>query len=152
MQKRQVIIVSSITSLILLFFVIGDYFALFGTHVVDRYEFMEMNFKPVDGETGSPVLDVHVRCFQKNNHNACTERESHMTGILLVNIPIIKHVTKSILFQQGVKFQDTLDPKLHIMFIHPDYANPVETYLVPEIPSYANELIVVSMPKSVFNK
>lgn len=152
MQKKQIIIISSIIFLVLLLFVIGDYFALFGTHVVNRYEFMEMNFKPVDGETGSPVLDVHVRCFQKNNHNACTERESHMTGILLINIPVIKQITKSILFQQDIKIQNAMDPKLHIMFIHPDYANPVETYLVPEIPSYANELIVVQMPKSIFNK
>ena len=137
-------------SLILLIFVSGDYFALFGTHVVNRYEFIEMNFKPVDEESGSPVINVHVRCFQKNNNNACTERESHKTGILLINIPIIKQVTKSILFQQDIKMQSTMDPKLHIMFIHPDYANPVETYLVSEIPSYRNELVVVKMPKSIF--
>ena len=152
MKKNPVIIISSIVSLFLLVFVIGDYFTLFGTHIVNRYDFMEMNFKPVDEETGSPVLDVHVRCFQKNNHNACTERESHMAGILLVNVPILKQVTRSILFQQDVKLQTTLDPKLHIMFIHPEYANPVETYLVSEIPLYKNELVVVKMPKSVFNK
>ena len=152
MKKNPVIIISSIVSLFLLVFVIGDYFTLFGTHIVNRYDFMEMNFKPVDEETGSPVLDVHVRCFQKNNHNACTERESHMAGILLVNVPILKQVTRSILFQKDVKVQTTLDPRLHIMFIHPDYANPVETYLVSEIPLYKNELVVVKMPKSVFNK
>ena len=152
MKKNPVIIISSIVSLFLLVFVIGDYFTLFGTHIVNRYDFMEMNFKPVDEETGSPVLDVHVRCFQKNNHNACTERESHMAGILLVNVPILKQVTRSILFQKDVKVQTTLDPRLHIMFIHPDYANPVETYLVSEIPLYKNELVVVKMPKSVFNE
>ena len=150
MNNKQIVIVSSIISLILLIFVSGDYFALFGTHVVNRYEFIEMNFKPVDEESGSPVINVHVRCFQKNNHNACTERDSHKTGILLINIPIIKQVTKSILFQQDIKMQSTMDPKLHIMFIHPDYANPVETYLVSEIPSYRNELVVVKMPKSIF--
>lgn len=151
MNKKQIIIISSILSLMLLIFVIGDYFTLFGTHVVDRYDFVELNFKPVDEKTGSPVINVHVRCFQKNNHNACTERDSHKTGILLINIPIIKQVTKSILFQHDIKMQDTMDPKLHIMFIHPDYANPVETYLVSEIPLYRNELIVVKMPKSVFS-
>ena len=152
MNKKQIIIVSSIISMILLVFVIGDYFALFGTHVVNRYEFIEMNFKPVDGDTGSPVINVHVRCFQKNNHNACTERDSHKTGILLINIPVIKQVTKTILFQHDIKMQGTLDPKLHIMFIHPDYANPVETYLISEISSFSNELIVVPMPRSVFNE
>ena len=152
MKKNPVIIISSIISLVLLVFVIGDYFSLFGTHIVNRYDFMEMNFKPVDEETGSPVLDVHVRCFQKNNHNACTERDSHKTGILLINIPVIKQVTKTILFQHDIKMQDTLDPKLHIMFIHPDYANPVETYLISEISSFSNELIVVPMPRSVFNE
>lgn len=151
MKKKQLIITVSILSVILLAFVIGDYFALFGTHVVTRHDFLEMNFKPVDGETGGPVLDVHVRCFQKNNHNACTQRESHMAGILLVNVPVLKEIKKSILFQQDVQIQGTLDPKLHIMFIHPDYANPVETYLVSEIPSYKNELVVVRMPRSIFN-
>ena len=152
MNNKQIVIVSSIISLILLIFVSGDYFALFGTHVVNRYEFIEMNFKPVDEESGSPVINVHVRCFQKNNHNACTERDSHKTGILLINIPVIKQVTKTILFQHNIKMQDTLDPKLHIMFIHPDYANPVETYLISEISSFSNELIVVPMPRSVFNE
>ena len=152
MKLRQFIIAGGILSLMLLVFVIGDYFVLFGTHVVNRYEFLEMNFKPVDGETGSPVLDVHVRCFQKNNHNACTERDSHKTGILLINIPVTKQVTKSILFQQDTRIQDALDPKLHIMFIHNDYANPVETYQIAELPLFANDLIVVAMPKSIFNK
>lgn len=152
MKKKQLVIIGSVLSVLLLVFVIGDYFALFGTHMVTRYDFLEMNFKPVDGEKGSPVLDVHVKCFQKNNHNACTERESHLTGILLVNIPVLKQVKRSILFQQDVQIQGTLDPKLHIMFIHPDYANPVETYLVSEIPSYKNELVVVRMPRSIFNK
>jgi hypothetical protein len=150
-KQNKIIVAGGIIVSGLLIFVIGDYFTLFGTRLESRYDFLEMNFKPVDEDTGSPVINVHVRCFQKNNLNACTERDSHKAGILSINIPITKQVIKSILFEQDMKIQDTLDPKLHIMFIHQDYANPVETYQISEITSFRNELIVVPMPRSIFS-
>jgi hypothetical protein len=152
MTKRLIVTFSGIVCISLLLFISGDYFALFGTRDISKYEFIEMNFKPVDENTGAPVIDVHARCFQNNNSNACTERNSRKAGILTINIPVTKQITKSFLFQQDMRIQDTKDPKLHIMFVHQDYANPVETYLINEISSYSNELITVSMPRSIFNR
>lgn len=147
-MKKPVWIVSGLLVFISAF-VIGDYFALFGTNVENRYDFVEINFNPVDQETGAPVLDVHVRCFQTNNNNACTEKKSNQPGIISVNIPVTRVITRTLLFQQSEKIQRTLDPKIHIMLIHRDYANPVETVMIDELDELEGKTIKVHLPKHV---
>ena len=126
---------------------IADYFALLGTRVKNKSDFINMTFKPVDEETGAPVIDVHVRCFQMNNRNACSERESGKAGILVISIPVTKIVESTWLFQKNVSYQETSDPKLHIMFIHYDYANPVETFVIKDLPALSGKVITIPMPK-----
>ena len=140
-------IITGVAVFVAILLVIADYFVLFGTRVVYKFDFIEMIFKPVDEETGAPVVDVHVRCFQKNNRNACTEKNSGKAGILAINIPVTKIVTKSWLFDKEIRYQETADPKLHIMFIHYDYANPVETFEIQKLPALTGKVITVHMPK-----
>ena len=130
----------------------ADYFALFGSTRTERLDLITMNFITVDEVTGSRVEGVHARCFQSNNNNACAERSDGDPGTVSISIPVLKTVTKSYLFVQNVTLRDTQDPKLKIMFVHPDYATPVETFLVSELSGQSSRPLTVSMPKSLAKK
>lgn len=106
-------------------FVAGDYFGLFGLKKYLVLDFVESSFKPVDKETGAPILEVRIKCFQKGNENACTQKESRSTGVVIVRIPVQKLVWESLLFKNKEELVATNDPQLHIMFIHYDFINPV---------------------------
>ena len=114
-------------------FVTGDYFGLFGLKKYLVLDFAESSFKPVDKVSGAPVLDVKIKCFQKGNENACTQKESRTTGIIIARIPVQKLVWKSLLFKNKEELVATNDPKLHIMFIHYNFTNPVETFVIEEL-------------------
>ncbi len=123
----------SVTLVLVSIFVIGDYFALFGLKKYLVLDFIEASFKPVNKETGAPVIDVKIRCFQMGNNNACTQKESRSIGIVIARIPIQKLVWKSILFKNKEEVVPPKDPRLQIMFIHYNYINPVETLVVEDI-------------------
>ena len=113
-------------------FVTGDYFGLFGLKKYLVLDFAESSFKPVDKETGAPVIDVKIRCFQKGNSNACTQKESRSTSVI-IRIPVQKLVWESLLFKNKEELVPTNDPQIHIMFIHYNYNNPVETFIVEDL-------------------
>ena len=98
-------------------FVTGDYFGLFGLKKYLVLAFAEASFKTIDQETGAPIIDVKIRCFQKGHDNACTQKESHITGIVIARIPVQKLVWESLLFKNKEKLIPTNDPELHIMSI-----------------------------------
>ena len=148
-MKRKHIIVG-VVSLALMLFILGDYLALFGTHKSAKLDFVQMDFKTVDEETGAMVEGAHARCFQKQNNNACSEVSSGKPGVLSLKVPVHKIITRSLLFEKDEQMVATADPGLHIMFIHQDYANPVETFDTSELPALSGQLITVTLPKSVF--
>ena len=145
-MKKYHIIISGVF-LFLLLFIIADYYELFGTRIENKYEFIEITFKPVDEETGAPVFDVHLRCFQMHNNNACSEINGRKSGYLTAKIPLTKIITRTLFFQKDIHYQETADPNLHIMFIHNEYANPVETFDIKDMPSISDKVIKVLMPK-----
>ena len=114
-------------------FVTGDYFGLFGLKKYLVLDFAESSFKPVDKRSGASVIDVKIRCFQKGSSNACTQKESRTTGIVIARVPVQKLVWESLLFKNREELVATNDPKLHIMFIHYNYNNPVETFIVENL-------------------
>lgn len=114
-------------------FVTGDYFGLFGLKKYLVLDFVESSFKPVDKETGAPILEVRIKCFQKGNENACTQKESRSTGVVIVRIPVQKLVWESLLFRNKEELVATNDPQLHIMFIHYDFINPVESFIIEDL-------------------
>ena len=130
-------------------FLISDYLALFGTRVENKYDFVEIFLDPVDRETGAPIMDVHVRCFQTNNNNACTEKKHNQPGIIAVNIPVTRVINRTLFFRKNESIQKTLDPKIHIMLIHQNYANPVETVMIDELDELHGKKIKVVMPRHV---
>lgn len=134
---------------LVILFVIADYFSLFGIKEKEKFDLVELNFVTIDEETGAPVNDVKARCFQKNNNNACTQREGVGINSVSINIPVQKIYTHSILFEKNARIKKTADPKVHIMFIHKDYANPVETVFVDELPALKERKITIKMPKSI---
>jgi len=113
-------------------FVTGDYFGIFGLKKYLVLGFIESSFKPVDEATGAPVLDVKIRCFQKGNDNACTQKESRITGLVIARIPVQKLVWKSLLFNNKEELIPTNDPQIHIKFIS-NYINLVETFIVEDL-------------------
>ena len=98
-------------------FVTGDYFGLYGLKKYLVVDFIESSFKLVDKTTGAPDIDVKLRCFQKGNGNACTQKESRITGLVIARIPVQKLVWKSLLFNNKKELIPTNDPQIHIMFI-----------------------------------
>lgn len=145
-MKRPYIIMGIIV-LFALVILVADYYELFGTRVSNKYDFIDLTFKPVDEETGAPVFNVHLRCFQMHNHNACSEVDNSKTGYLTAKIPVTKIITKTFFFQKDIHYQETADPKLHIMLIHNEYANPVETFDIKDLPVVSGKIIKVPMPK-----
>lgn len=138
--------------LIAAIFVLADYFSVFGTRKVEKLDFVELNFRMIDEKRGTPVINVHVRCFQMHNNNACTQRDAHKIGYVRVAIPVVKIFDKTMLFNKGYTIQKTSDPKVHIMFIHNQYANPVETFLIPDLEKIKDQVFTVAMPQPVFQK
>ena len=132
-----------------LFFILADFFKIFGTTEKTNFEIIELNFRMVNSDSGAPVTDVHVRCFQKGNNNACTEKESPGIGIVTVGVPINMIVTRSLLFNQETRVQKTADPKLHIMFIHNNYNNPVKTIMVSDVPRMSAQLTTVEFARAI---
>ena len=138
---------------VLVLLVAADYFGLLGVSRTEQLDLIEMKFVTVDEQTGAAVTGVHVKCFQANNDNACSERNSGTPGTVTIGIPVTKIVTKSFLFVQSTTLRETIDPKLHIMFVHPDYANPVETFLVSELPGQSGHPpLTITMPESLARK
>ncbi|RKZ49288.1 MAG: hypothetical protein DRQ48_06035 [Gammaproteobacteria bacterium] len=127
---RNILIASLIVLGIAGLFVTGDYFGVFGLKKYLVLDFAESSFRPVDKETGAPVIDVKIRCFQKGNNNACTQKESRASGIIIVRVPVQKLVWESLLFKNKEELVATNDPQLHIMFIHYNYNNPVATFSI----------------------
>ena len=132
-----------------LLFVIADYFSLFGVKEIEKFDLVELNFVTIDEENGAPVTEVKARCFQKKNNNACALREGTGINSVSINIPVQKIQTRSILFEKEVRIKKTADPKIHIMFIHKDYANPVETIFIDELSALKERTITIKMPKSI---
>jgi hypothetical protein len=130
--KNTVIVFAVVLGLAGLF-VTGDYFGVFGLKKYLVLDFAESSFKPVDKETGAPVTDVKIRCFQKGNNNACTQKESRSSGVIIVRVPVQKLVWETLLFRNKEELVATNDPQLHIMFIHYNYDNPVATFTIEEL-------------------
>ncbi len=142
MNKKTIKLAVSVVSSILLIlgaFVVADYFELFGTKVETKLEFSEVRFRTLDAETGGLIMGVGVRCFQKNNKNACTRRDSHQVGVVTVHIPVQRAIKKTILFKKEEGIFKATDPKIHIMFIHQDHHKSTETIIMENV--YSNNLI-----------
>lgn len=141
MNKKTIkLIVSIVLSLMLAVgaFVVADYFALFGTKLDLRLEFSEIRFRTLDEETGGIIMHVGVRCIQKGINNACTRRESHKVGVVLVQVPVQHVIKKTNLFKKEEEIVKTLDPKIHIMLIHQNYHSLSKTLLMEEL--YLNKV------------
>lgn len=141
MDKKQIKIFSTIIAAVLIIggaLVTADYFELFGTKIEKRLSFAEIRFRTLDKETGGIVTDVGVRCFQKQNMNACTRKESHQMGVVSVNIPVQRAVKKTMLFKKAEEVYKSIDPKINIMLLHKDYHNPTVTLTMEDV--YSNKL------------
>lgn len=123
-------VVYGIAALLLLTagFAAGDYFALFGITTSMRLDFAEGTFRTVDAETGGPVVRVVVRCVQKSNKNACTQRYSGKMNIVSVLMPMRRIVRESFLFVHSEETEKPADPNINLLFIHPDYREPFRTF------------------------
>ena len=130
--KRIIVVVSSLT-IFVAGIIVADYFALFGTQTEIKLDFVEARFRTLDAETNAIIMDVGVRCFQKNNNNVCTRKESGSTGIVSVNMPVKRVIKKTLLFIISDEYIKAPDPNLHIMFIHNDYYKSTESVLLEDI-------------------
>lgn len=127
-------------------FVTADYFAVFSVKQEVKLDFVEARFRTIDQDTKALVFEVGVRCFQKNNMNACTRRESHQAGVVSAHIPIYRVVERTLLFKKSEEIIKSADPKLQVMLLHKDYHNPVKTIVLEDIYTKREIEYTVEMP------
>ncbi len=141
-------VVYAISSLIVIcaLFVLADYFGLFGTTIEKRFSFSEIRFRTVDKDTGTPIMNVGVRCFQKNNINGCSRKKSKRVGIVSVNIPVQRAIKKTLLFKKAEEIYKYIEPKMNIMLIHQNYHNRIVTISMEDLYSQKITEKVVEMP------
>jgi hypothetical protein len=140
-DKKKIKIFATIIVSVLIIagaFVTADHFELFGSKIEKRLDFAEIRFRTLDKDTGAIVADVGVRCFQKQNMNACTRKDSHQLGVVSVNIPVQRAVKKTLLFKKAEDVYRSIDPKMNIMLLHQNYHNPTVTIIMEDV--YANKL------------
>jgi hypothetical protein len=140
------IVIVSILIFISGFFVVADYFSLFGTKVEVKLEFIEVRIRTLNADTGGLIMNVGVRCLQKHNENACTRKDSHRVGIVSVNVPIRRVTKKTLLFQKAEEIIKTADPKIHIMLINQNYVNTTKTFLMEDLYTNKKHEYVMEMP------
>jgi hypothetical protein len=147
-NKKIKIFATSMASVIIIsgLFVTADYFALFGTKTNLKLDFVEVRFRTLNKDTGALVFDVGVRCFQKNNMNACTRRESHQAGVVAAHIPVRRVIKSTLLFKKSEEIIKVADPKMHVMLVHQNYNNPTKTILLEDIYTKKQTEYTVEMP------
>ena len=155
MNKKQIKIFSTIIASVLILacaFVTADYFELFGAKIEKRLSFAEIRFRTLDKETGALVTDVGVRCFQQQNMNACTRKESHQLGVVSVHIPVQRAVKRTLLFKKAEEIYKSIDPKINIMLLHQNYYNPTVALVMEDV--YSNKVgeQIVEMPPRDWSK
>lgn len=140
-DKKKIKIFSTVIVSVLIIatvFVTADYFELFGAKIEKRLSFAEIRFRTLDKETSAIVSGVGVRCFQKQNMNACTRKESHQLGVVSVHIPVQRAVKRTRLFKKAEEIYKSIDPKINIMLLHQNYHNPTVTLMMEDI--YSNKI------------
>lgn len=148
MDKKQIKIFAAIIASVVIIagaFVTVDYFALFGTKTTVKLDFVEARFRTLNKETGALVFDVDVRCFQKNNMDACTRRESHQAGVVAAHIPVRRVIESTLLFKKSEDTIKAADPNMHVMLRHQNYNNPIKTILLEDIYSGTQTEYTVEM-------
>lgn len=149
MNNKKTKIFSSIIAGVVIvagLFVTADYYGLFGIRTELKLNFVEARFRTLDKETGALVFDVGVRCFQKNNMDACTRRESHQAGVVAAHIPVRRVIKSTLFFKKSEEIIKSADPKLHVMLMHQNYNNPTKTILLDDIYTKKQTEYNVEMP------
>ncbi|MFT5350114.1 MAG: hypothetical protein ACI909_003120 [Planctomycetota bacterium] len=131
--------------IVTIIFIVADYFAVFGTTEKSDYVLHEVVIRPVDNQDNSPIVGTRVKCFQRGNINACTQRESGKLGIVSALIPGSRISTHSLLFEQQYRYTSSRDPKINIMLINFDYMNEVISIEVNELFENPGKIIKVKM-------
>lgn len=127
-------------------FVVADYFGWFGVERKSISEFVEFRVRTLDAETGRPVSNVKVRCFQYGTNNACGQPPSQTQGVVRINLFLEKKVRDSLLFRHSEGFAPIREKELRIMFIHTEYGKPVQRYAIPDLIANPNQTFTVEMP------
>jgi hypothetical protein len=149
MDKKKIKIFATIIVAVIIIagaLVMADYFELFGSKIEKRLDFAEIRFRTLDKETGAVITDVGVRCFQKNNMNGCTRKDSRQLGVVSVNIPVQRAVKKTLLFKKAEEIYKSIDPKMNIMLMHQNYRNPIVTLMMDDVYSNKVDEQTVEMP------
>lgn len=144
MDKDRVIGIVLALSLILLLVVL-DYNFMGGVYKTPEFVLREVQIKAVSSKDGAPVIGARVRCFQDENRNACSQRESGKLGVISLMVPGTKMNIRTNFFRKEPEYVATEDPNIQIMLIHLDYQNQVQTINVEEVLEGRIELIEVSM-------
>ena len=150
-MKKKIIVIAVVLLVVVASVVVADYFALFGSSETAEYVLQEVRIRPLNKVDNSPIEGIWVKCFQKNNRNACTQRDSGKLGIVSVMIPSTRISNNSLLFEQGHRFLASKDPKVQLMLIHLDYINQVESIEVQELFDNPGKIYKVLMEPRQFN-
>ena len=123
----------------------ADYKGLFGITESSKYLLQEVRIRAYDKDDKTPIIGVRIRCFQQNNGNACSQRDSGKLGIISIILPTTKITRSSFLFEQGYRYQRSLDPNIQIMLIHVDYVSKIEIVEVAKLLNLEGEIMKVDL-------
>ena len=144
-NKKKTIVYTGIVTLVVAVFMVADYFGLFGVYERTNTEFVEFSVRTVDAETGRPVSNVKVRCFQYTSNNACGQPPTKQRGVVRISLLVEKHVLKTLLFKKKVWYTPVNEDELRVMFIHTEYQKPVKRYNIPELMQHPEQTFTVEM-------
>ncbi len=128
----------------------ADYVGLFGSSSNIIVDFFEVRFRTVDADNGKLIINARAKCTQKWNDNACTNRDSQMTGIIAINIPVHYQLESTRLFEKNRTMIKSRDPDFHVFFVHNDYYTTNHTFQLEDILNNPGEEIVIKMSARIW--
>ncbi len=146
MNIKKLLIPVGIIFILIVTFVVADYFALFGVNTTKSLEFADLRFRTVNAENGDLIMNVIVRCFQHRNSNICTNKEARKAGETLISFPYQRVKQSSLLFEQDSRNVSNLqDPTINLMFIHNNYHSLRDAISINDILSGALSSMEIKM-------
>lgn len=136
--------------IVILLFVLADYFALFGTKSKKVLDFSIIHFKTVDEQTGAPIFSAHIKCYRHRNQDICQERQGKKKDIVSAYFPLHKVQENTFLFTKDEKIPTAAEPMFKIMFIHNDYQKVSKDFDMNEIYNNSGAEIEVKMKSQNF--
>ena len=105
---------------VIVLFLAGDWFGVFGTKVNQVPDFIHIIFETRDTATRKAVEDVHVVCTRPSARSVCSERLTGIPGQTEITFGVFRLVRRTLLFSEALGFSLGSTGEMSMTFIHPN--------------------------------